>query len=148
MLTGIIIRSAVASDVNALRDIFLRASLKNEGAGNLIAAYPEWFVWEEAMLPFALVAVVDDRVVGFASVRPVGDSLELEDLFTDPDWMRRGVASALIANIARRGLRIEVSANPLVLGFYESAGFVVCGVADTEGGPVPRMYLDVSRTRT
>ncbi|WP_068784241.1 GNAT family N-acetyltransferase [Paenibacillus phocaensis] len=148
MSTGILIRSAVASDVKALRDIFVQASLKNEGAGDLIAAHPEWFVWDEAMLPFALVAVVDDRVVGFASVRPVGDFLELEDLFTDPDWMRRGVASALITHIARRGLRIEVSANPLALGFYESVGFVVCGVADTEGGPVPRMYLDVTSTPT
>ncbi|WP_151208778.1 GNAT family N-acetyltransferase [Paenibacillus yonginensis] len=80
------------------------------------------------------------QVVGFASVRPVGGFLELEDLFTDPDWMRQGVASALIANITHRGLHIEVSANPLVLGFYESVGFVVRGVADTEGGPVPRMY--------
>lgn len=148
MSIDIIIRSAVAGDVNALRDIFLRASLTYEGAGELMAAHPGWFVWDDAMLPFALAAVVDERVVGFASARPVGDFLELEDLFTDPDWMRQGVASALIADIARRGLRIEVSANPHALGFYESAGFVVSGITDTEGGPVPRMYLEVTSIRT
>lgn len=98
------------------------------------------------MLPFALVAVIDGRVVGFVSARPVDDFLELEDLFTDPNWMRQGVASALIADIARRGLRIEVSANH-AKAFYESVGFVVIGVANSPGGPLLRMHLDVTRAQ-
>lgn len=142
MRADLIIRNAVAEDVHALRDVFLRASLVNEDGSDLMAAHPEWFVWDDAMLPFARVAVVGERVVGFASARPAEGFFELEDLFTDPDWMRQGVASALVADIARRGLSIEVSANPLALGFYESAGFVAVGVAETEGGPVPRMRLD------
>ncbi|MNC44131.1 putative N-acetyltransferase YafP [compost metagenome] len=98
-------------------------------------------------MPFTRVAVVDGRVVGFASVRPIGDFLELEDLFTDPDWMRQGVASALIEDIARRGMRVEVTANPHAIGFYESVGFVANGFANTQGGPAPRMHLDVTRAR-
>jgi len=145
---NLIIRSAVVNDVDTLCDIFRRASLIIEEDRDLFAAHPEWLVWDESMLPFARVAVVDGRVVGFASARPVDDFLELEDLFTDPDWMRQGVASKLIEDIARRGLRVEVTANPHAIAFYESVGFVVIGVANTEGGPAPRMRLDVTRART
>jgi GNAT superfamily N-acetyltransferase len=142
-----VIRSAVLDDVDALRDVFRRAALTNEGDRDLIAAHPEWLVWVEAMLPFARVAVVDGRVVGFASACPVDDFLELEDLFTDPDWMRQGVASALIADIARRGVRVEVTANHHAKAFYEKVGFVVIGVANTQGGTALRMHLDVTRIR-
>jgi GNAT superfamily N-acetyltransferase len=75
----------------------------------------------------------DGRVIGFASARPVDDFLELKDLFTDPDWMRQGVASDLIEDIAGHGVRVEVTANPHAMGFYESVGFVASGVANTRG---------------
>ncbi|WP_308639603.1 GNAT family N-acetyltransferase [Paenibacillus silvisoli] len=112
--SDLVIRSAATSDVDTIRDIYRRAALtnvKNEIDRDLSAAHPEWLAWDAAMLPFAHVAVVDGRVVGFASARPVDDFLELEDLFTDPDYMRQGVASALVADIASRGLRIENTAN-------------------------------------
>lgn len=136
-----VIRNAVANDIDTLRCIFRRAALTDEGSRNLMAAHPEWLIWNDSMLPFTRVAVVDGQVVGFASARPVGDFLELEDLFTDPDWMRQGIASSLIEDMLQRGLRVEVTANPHAMGFYESTGFVACGVAHTEGGPAPRMYL-------
>ncbi|WP_135549585.1 GNAT family N-acetyltransferase [Paenibacillus cymbidii] len=139
--SNLFIRSAVVDDVDRLRDIFRRASLTIEGDRDLIATHPEWLLWDDMMLPFARVAVVGERVVGFASARPVDDFLELEDLFTEPDWMRQGVASALIEDIARRGVRIEVTANPHALGFYESVGFIASGFACTPGGPAPRMQL-------
>ncbi|NHW38089.1 GNAT family N-acetyltransferase [Paenibacillus aceris] len=142
----LVTRSAVTGDVDTIRDIYRRASLTNEADHDLIATHPEWLVWDVAMLPFAHVAVVDGRIVGFASSRQVDDFLELEDLFTDPDWMRQGIASALIADIARRGLRIEVSAKH-AKAFYESVGFVVIGIANSPGGPLLRMHLDVTRVR-
>ncbi|GIP22621.1 GNAT family N-acetyltransferase [Paenibacillus sp. J22TS3] len=145
--SNLFIRSADVDDVGALCDIFRRASLTVESNRNLITAHPEWLVWDHAMLPFVRVAVVDGRVVGFASARPVDDFLELEDLFTDPDWMRQGVASNLVEDITRRGVRVEVTANPHAIGFYESVGFVTSGVVNTEGGPAPRMHLDVTRLR-
>jgi GNAT superfamily N-acetyltransferase len=145
--SDLVIRSAVIDDVDTLRDVFRRASLAIEGDRDLITAHPEWLVWDDAMLPFARVAVVDGRVVGFASARLVDDFLELEDLFTDPDWMRQGIASDLIEDIARLGVRVEVTANPHAMGFYESVGFIASGVANTEGGPAPRMHLDVKRAR-
>lgn len=145
--SNLVIRNAVVNDADTLRDIFRRASLTNEGVRELIAVHPEWLLWDDAMMPFTRVAVVDGRVVGFASVRPVDDFLELEDLFTDPDWMRQGVASALIEDIARRGMRLEVTANPCAIGFYESVGFAASGFANTQGGPAPRMHLDITRAR-
>lgn len=140
----LVIRSAVAGDIDRLLDIRRHASLTNKGDIDLIAAHPEWLVWDDTLLPFVYVAAIDEKVVGFATALPVDDYLELEDLFTDPDWMRRGVASALIANIALRGLRIEVSANHHAKAFYESVGFVVVGDVNSVGEPQLRMHLDVA----
>ena len=48
------------------------------------------------------VALVDGHLVGFASIADGGPmQLELEDLFVDPVWQRRGIARLLIADIAR-----------------------------------------------
>lgn len=143
----LVIRSAVTGDFDRLLDIRRRASLTNKGDLDLIAAHPEWLVWDDALLPFVQVAVIDGKVVGFATALPVDDFLELEDLFTDPDWMRQGVASALIADISQRGLRIEVSANHHAKAFYESAGFVVVHVVNTIGEPQFRMHLYVTSNR-
>jgi len=144
-LSSLVIRNAVVDDADTLHDVFRRASLTVEGDRDLIAIHPEWLLWDDAMIPFTRVAVVDGQVVAFASARPVDDFLELEDLFTDPDWMRQGIASALIEDIARRGMRVEVTANPHAIGFYESVGFVANGFANTQGGQAPRMHLDVAR---
>jgi GNAT superfamily N-acetyltransferase len=84
------------------------------------------------------VAVVEGRVVGFATL--VGN--ELEDLFTDPEWMRRGIASALVRDAASSAPRIEVTANAHAVSFYEAVGFVADGVTETPGGPAYRMHLD------
>ena len=82
--------------------------------------------------------------MGFATWRDVGGIVELEDLFVDPGWKRRGIAVALVDRIARvqreRGVkRVVVTANPHALGFYRAAGFIDCGVANAVFGPAPRM---------
>ncbi len=73
-----------------------------------------------------------------------GGTADLEDLFVDPEWMRRGIATALVNRIAdvlrARGARcLDVTANPHALGFYRAAGFTGCGVAETNFGTAPRM---------
>jgi GNAT superfamily N-acetyltransferase len=72
----------------------------------------------------------------------------LEDLFVDPDWMRHGIATALVSRIvdvlrARGAERLEVTANPHALGFYRAVGFLDCGVAGTDFGAAPRMVLEL-----
>ncbi|HEV2372668.1 MAG TPA: GNAT family N-acetyltransferase [Streptosporangiaceae bacterium] len=78
-----------------------------------------------------------------------GDAFELEDLFVEPGWMRRGIGRALVLDmiaIARgRGIgRVEVTANPHALAFYEKAGFVVYREVATRFRTAPRMRLDVT----
>ncbi len=77
-----------------------------------------------------------------------GGTIELEDLFVHPGWMRRGIATALVNRIAdvlraRGAERLEVTANPHVLGFYRAVGFIDCGIADTDFGTAPRMMLAI-----
>jgi GNAT superfamily N-acetyltransferase len=76
-------------------------------------------------------------------------TIELEDLFVDPGYMRRGIATALVNRITEilrtRGVeRLEVTANPDALEFYRAVGFIDCGVAETDFGAAPRMVLAIS----
>jgi SAM-dependent methyltransferase len=76
----------------------------------------------------------------------------LEDLFVDPAWTRRGVATALVRHLcevvaARGGSCIEVVANPHALDFYLSAGFADCGEAATELGRARRMQLRIDGSK-
>jgi GNAT superfamily N-acetyltransferase len=119
--------------------------LSNEGDRAWIDAHPdEWGLDESNVIEGRTrVAVVDGRIVGFATL--VGN--ELEDLFTDPDWMRRGIARALVRDAAATVPRIEVTANSHALSFYEAVGFVHDGIAETSGGPAHRMHLDYEDRR-
>ena len=94
------------------------------------------------------VALDDGRVVGFATTRVVGDIVELDDLFVDPEWMRRGVARTLVSDTvgvvrAAGSTRIEVTANSHALDFYGAVGFVADGRTSTQFGVGIRMHLDV-----
>lgn len=72
-----------------------------------------------------------------------------KNLFVDPGYMRRGIATALVNRIAdilraRGAERLEVTANPDALGFYRACDFTDCGLAETEFGTAPRMVLPIS----
>jgi ribosomal protein S18 acetylase RimI-like enzyme len=89
-----------------------------------------------------IVAEVDDRITGFASLR-VTDSLdpdpyaELTDLFVEPESRRLGVASRLVKYV--EGIARERGASHLVVltgqknteaqAFYRSAGYEEYAVA-------------------
>ncbi len=144
------IRDATADDFAAMSTVYRRASLSNEGDRPHLLANPTYLeLSDAAVLPGrSLVAVVEGRVVGFASVDPVDDGLELEALFVDPDWMRHRVGTALLAAVAERARRtglsmITVDANVHAVEFYERAGFLEVGVVELEFGPAPRMGLTV-----
>jgi GNAT superfamily N-acetyltransferase len=144
------IRDAVPADLAALRDIYRRASLSNEGDRVTLLANPD-------ALEFpglggddrrTRVATADDRITGFATSVPAGDVIELDDLFVDPGWMRRGAGRALVADavaIARElgAGRVEVTANPHALVFYGKAGFISDHGVQTRFGPGLRMHIDV-----
>ncbi len=148
------IRSGIPADISAASDVYRSASLSNAGDRDNLLAHPEYLVWGPEGLPEGLaegrtyVAEEEGSLVGFATWIEVGGVFELEDLFVDPGWMRRGIATALVNRIAQvlraRGVeRLEVTANLHALGFYRAAGFIDCGVADTVFGTAPRMVLAI-----
>ncbi len=142
------IRLAVPVDLGRVSEIFREASLSNEGDRPLLAAHPELLVFAPTAIDEGrtLVAVTDDQVVGFVTTQIVADVWEVEDLFVDPGWMRRGVATQLMAAaaaVARAGsaARLEVTANGHALDFYKSAGFVLDREIDLEYGRGYRMHM-------
>jgi GNAT superfamily N-acetyltransferase len=148
--TSQVIRPGVLADLAAVRDVYRRASLSNAGDRANLLAHPEHLVLGPEGLNEGrtLVAEQDGSVVGFATWADADGVTELEDLFVDPDWTRRGMATALVNGIAEvirgRGVeRLEVTANPHAMGFYTAIGFFPCGVANTEFDHAPRMVLAI-----
>ena len=146
------IRLGRPDDVGVLRELFWRSSFSNEGDRAAMLANREAIVFDESALreQRTRVALGDDgRIVGFSTVRRlVADVAELEDLFVDPECMRRGVGTQLVRDIAataraRAITRIEVTANEHARDFYEAVGFVVDGVTETRFAPALRMHLDL-----
>src|SRR5215207_3016964 len=98
------IRLGALGDLSALTDIYRRASLSNAGDRDHLLAHPEFLVLGPEGLAEGrtYVAEEDGELVGFATWGKVENTFELEDLFVDPAWTRRGVATALVARIADR----------------------------------------------
>ncbi len=144
------IRTAVPSDLPVLRRVFRRSSLSNERDRELMLAHPELVGPTEEAVAGGLTRVAvapDGTILGFATARRLErGALELEDLFVDPDWMRRGVGRRLVGDVVARARRegidrIEVTANPHADAFYRSVGFVHVGETETQFGPAARMEL-------
>src|SRR5690349_4627143 len=126
------VRTAVAADLPALQEIYRTASLSNVNDAPLLLARPEFLVFggEGIAAGRTLAAESAGQVVGFATITAAEDGeAELEDLFVDPGWRRRGIARRLVTQVvvlARRAgrRRLWVVANPHALAFYRMVGFV------------------------
>ncbi len=145
------IRLGTPADLPAAASVYRRASLSNAGDRDNLLAHPDYLILGPAGLAEGRthVAEEDGSVVGFATWAGTAGTVELEDLFVDPDYRRRGIAAALVSRIAgilraRGAERLEVTANPHALGFYRVVGFIECGVAETDFGAAPRMVLVLS----
>jgi ribosomal protein S18 acetylase RimI-like enzyme len=145
------IRIGIPNDFPAAASVYRRASLSNAGDRDNLLAHPEYLILGPEGLAEGRthVAEQDGSVVGFATWAEADGIGELEDLFVDPDYRRRGIAAALVRRIAevlrvRGAERLEVTANPHAMGFYRAAGFTDCGVAETALGTAPRMVLALS----
>ena len=145
-----LIRLGVPADLPAASDVYRSASLSNAGDRDNLLAHPEYLVLGPEGLTEGRTYVAEEEgsLIGFATWIQAGGVFELEDLFVDPGWRRRGIAAALVDRIAQalraRGVeRLEVTANPHAMGFYRAAGFIDCGVTDTVFGTAPRMVLAI-----
>jgi GNAT superfamily N-acetyltransferase len=130
-----------------------RASLSKETDRIVLVEHPERLVFAISPQLGARVRVASvepDLLVGFATTVPEHGALELVDLFTDPDWMRRGVATALIDDITTfaRTLnvsRVSVVGNMHALDFYNHVGFIADRYVATEFGQGIRMHLAIPK---
>ena len=145
------IHTATPDDAAELADLHRRSSLVHEDTREWLLGRPDLF----GVSPQALaggdvrIAVRGGRIAGFATLLG-GEhgAAEVEDLFVDPDSMRGWVGRTLVADMVERARmrgveRIEVSANPNVIGFYEAVGFVAGATVPMEVGVACRMSLDL-----
>ena len=144
--TGAMIRLGVPSDHPAASGVYRRASLSNAGDRDSLLAHPEHLVPGPGGPAEGRTYVAEEQrpPAGFAAWAETGGIAELEDLFADPGWRRRGIATALVSRIAQilpaRGAEsLEVTANPHAMGSYRAAGFIDCGITVTGLGAAPRM---------
>ncbi len=146
-----LIRDAGPADVVMLREVFRRSSLSNDGDRLNLLANLDTLEFSDAAVSEGrtrVAVVADGRLAGFATSHIAGDAVELDDLFVDPGWMRRGTGRALVADVIalapnHGARRVEVTANQHALAFYGRVGFVLDQEVPTRFGPAPRMHLDV-----
>jgi GNAT superfamily N-acetyltransferase len=126
----IAIRRATADDCSAVHDIVLRALLETNAKDypasvidRLVLTLPEKIAsnldaWH------AFVAIVDERVVGTASLS--GDTVK--SVYVHPDYQRRGVAMKLMGAVENVALSqsfraLNVQSSITALPFYAKWGF-------------------------
>lgn len=144
------VRPAFPDERTALEELQRRSSLVWEEYRDALVAHPDAIdVPAEHIAAGAVrVATDDGAVVGFSTVLMDGSRGELDALFVEPERMRSGIGRVLIDDataFVRRsgGSRLDVTANPRALGFYEKTGFVADGEVATRFGPGVRMHLEL-----
>jgi len=144
------IRYPTAEEASGLEALQRRSSDIWETYRDQLAANPDAIQLPETFIDNRWVRVALDRgtPIGFSVVIPT-DALvhELDGLFVDPAYMRRGVGRALVEDAAAHASadgaeRLEVTAGP-AQGFYERVGFHRVGDAQTRFGPAVRMRREL-----
>ena len=150
-----LIRDARPDEAYALESLQRRASDVWEEYRAQLASHPDAIAPPHRAIAEGRVRVAVDasgRRLGFSVVLPVKDGrCELDDLFVEPDSMRRGVGRLLVRDLAGRAVAagasyVDVVANPNALGFYSRLGFEVTGQTSTRFGSAPRMTLMLGRS--
>jgi GNAT superfamily N-acetyltransferase len=146
------LRHARPEEVSALEALQWRASLVWEEYRADLLAHPDAIELPAQAVRDGQVRVAvdgDGSPIGFSVVIPLtGGVVDLDGLFVEPSAMRTGIGRLLVedAVAAARGrgaTRMEVTANPRAVGFYEKVGFVASGPVATRFGPGLRMYRPV-----
>jgi len=147
------IRDARPDEALALERLQRRSSDVWEEYRAELAANPDAIEPPHRAITDGRVRVAVDacgRRLGFSVVLPIrGDRCELDDLFVEPDSMRRGVGRLLVDDVVTRAAAagasyVDVIANPNAVGFYERLGFEHTGWSSTRFGDAPRMSLELT----
>ncbi len=147
------IRFAVPEEGEALDALHRRSSFVWEEDRADLEANPDALgVPRERIASRGVRVAVSERgaLLGFSGVADAGAGVcELEDLFVEPAWMRRGIGRALVEDVATRHAevgfaRIAVVAAPRTFAFYESVGFTVGEECPTRFGTAARLHRDLA----
>jgi GNAT superfamily N-acetyltransferase len=139
------IRPARPDEREALVELQRRASLALGEHREQLEAHPYAIDLpaEQLALGQVQVAEEDGQIVGFSAVIASEVGAELDGLFVEPNYWRRGIGRALVDHAIhqsrRNGLTLAVTAGLAARAFYEKCGFVVEGDAQTRFGPALRM---------
>lgn len=136
------IRVASPSEKEELEELQRRASLANPGDRESLLAHPDAIEVPREQLESGSVIVAEaaDTVLGFAAVvrRQDGDA-ELDALFVEPAFWKRGIGRELVMRCGTLaeslGARsLHVVGNPHAEGFYAACGFETVGTTKTRFG--------------
>ncbi|GLQ57586.1 GNAT family N-acetyltransferase [Devosia nitrariae] len=141
-----VIRPARAEERHELIELQRRASLMHEAYREALTAHPEAVDLPAAQIDdgSVLVAELGARLAGFIVMLPNGAEVEVDGLFVEPGFWRRGIGRVLMAagEAEARPLgvaRLSVIAAPEAEAFYAACGFVTTGPESTPFGPAIRM---------
>jgi GNAT superfamily N-acetyltransferase len=135
------LRLAKPEEHDELEDLQRRASLELPEYRDQLLANPDAIYLPEGQIANGqvIVAEIGGAIAGFAAV--VGG--ELDGLFVEPDLWGQGIGRTLVdaatQEARRKGLALQVTANPRARRFYESCGFTLEGEEQTRFGPGLRM---------
>ena len=133
----VLIRPYKPTDAPATLEIFTRAvhetAADNYTAAQLAAWAPsdrDAGAWAQKRMQAETLVAVDDgstRVIGFTDIDATG---YIDMMFVHPEWVRRGVATALLNDVVARALArsiptLTTHASLTARPFFESHGFVV-----------------------
>jgi len=141
------IRPAISSEKEALEALQLRASLANAGDRDAILAHPDAIEVPAGQIAAGRVFVAESNgaIAGFAAIEPRPDGeTELDGLFVEPSFQRRGIGRRLVEHCAEATRRngataLHVIGNPHARDFYLECGFEQIGTTSTRFG-VAQLY--------
>lgn len=125
----LLIRRMTASDVDRVTDIAVRCFSNPWTKEDYIYSL-------ESEHDLGLVAVCDNKVVGFCIMRMSIDSADITDVAVAPEARRKGIGSMLIASLLTEGksrgitgymLEVRIS-NEAAIDLYKKNGFEKTGI--------------------
>jgi GNAT superfamily N-acetyltransferase len=144
------IRAAHDKDRDALGALKLRSSLAWGDHIEELQALPEAREVPAEHVPYVIVAELDGRIVGFATVLADKGAIqaELEDLFVAPEVWRMGVGRTLLAEVecraAELGARsLRVVAGERVRPFYEASEYRFTVTIATDFAHAAELHKDL-----
>ena len=124
-----IIRAAVPAEAALLTELALRSkAVWGYSAEFMERCRPALTVTDAYIaLHATYVAVVDNDIAGFYSLKPRDGGLELDLLFIEPRFIRRGIGAQLMSHALQQAAalgyrRLIIESDPGAEGFYVRSG--------------------------